>query len=183
MTDLPAIVDADTGFGEPMNVARTVPRLEDAGLAGLHIEDQVNPKRCGHLDGKPVVAETAMARKSAAAVARAATRTSSSWRAPTSAPSTGSTRRSAGGARRRRADAIFPEAMASLEEFRAIRAAVDVPILANMTEFGKTRSSPRRPGRVGASTSSSTRSRCCASRWARSRTACGGSPRTAINGR
>ena len=55
MTDLPAIVDADTGFGEPMNVARTVQELEDAGLAGCHIEDQVNPKRCGHLDGKNVV--------------------------------------------------------------------------------------------------------------------------------
>src|SRR6188508_3363818 len=55
MTELPAIVDADTGFGEPMNVARTVQEMEDAGLVGLHIEDQVNPKRCGHLDGKQVV--------------------------------------------------------------------------------------------------------------------------------
>jgi methylisocitrate lyase len=55
MTDLPAIVDADTGFGEPMNIARTVRLLEEAGLVGLHIEDQVNPKRCGHLDGKEVV--------------------------------------------------------------------------------------------------------------------------------
>ena len=55
VTDLPVIVDADTGFGEPMNVARTVQSLEDAGVAGLHLEDQVNPKRCGHLDGKAVV--------------------------------------------------------------------------------------------------------------------------------
>src|SRR5947209_19669483 len=55
MTDLPTLIDADTGFGEPMNVARTVQALEDAGVAGLHIEDQVNPKRCGHLDGKAVV--------------------------------------------------------------------------------------------------------------------------------
>ena len=54
-TDLPALIDADTGFGEPMNVARTVQELEDAGLAGCHIEDQINPKRCGHLDGKQVV--------------------------------------------------------------------------------------------------------------------------------
>ncbi|BDZ42549.1 hypothetical protein GCM10025865_18480 [Paraoerskovia sediminicola] len=54
-TDLPTIVDADTGFGEPMNVARTVQTLEDAGVAGCHIEDQVNPKRCGHLDGKQTV--------------------------------------------------------------------------------------------------------------------------------
>ena len=51
VTDLPALVDADTGFGEPMNVARSVQVLEDAGVAGLHVEDQVNPKRCGHLDG------------------------------------------------------------------------------------------------------------------------------------
>ena len=71
MTDLPALVDADTGFGEPMNVARTVQELEDAGVAGLHIEDQVNPKRCGHLDGKAVVDEdTAIKRIRAAADAR-----------------------------------------------------------------------------------------------------------------
>jgi len=51
-TELPVIADADTGFGEPINLARTVQELEDAGVAGLHVEDQVNPKRCGHLDGK-----------------------------------------------------------------------------------------------------------------------------------
>ena len=55
VTDLPVLADADTGFGEPMNVARTVQTMEDAGVAGIHIEDQVNPKRCGHLDGKEVV--------------------------------------------------------------------------------------------------------------------------------
>ena len=76
MTDLPALVDADTGFGEPMNVARTVQALEDAGLAGLHIEDQVNPKRCGHLDGKEVVDETPRSSASARRWTRAATRTS-----------------------------------------------------------------------------------------------------------
>ena len=71
MTDLPAIIDADTGFGEPMNVARTIQTLEDAGLAGTHIEDQINPKRCGHLDGKSVVDEnTAIKRIRAAADAR-----------------------------------------------------------------------------------------------------------------
>ena len=71
MTDLPAIVDADTGFGETMNVARTIQTLEDAGLAGCHIEDQVNPKRCGHLDGKEVVdEETALKRIRAARDAR-----------------------------------------------------------------------------------------------------------------
>ena len=56
-TELPALIDADTGFGEPMNVARTIQMLEDAGVAGAHIEDQINPKRCGHLDGKAVVDE------------------------------------------------------------------------------------------------------------------------------
>lgn len=71
MTELPSIVDADTGFGEPMNVARTIQTLEDAGLAGMHIEDQVNPKRCGHLDGKQVVDDdTAIKRIRAAVDAR-----------------------------------------------------------------------------------------------------------------
>ena len=70
-TELPAIIDADTGFGEPMNVARTIQTLEDAGIAGTHIEDQVNPKRCGHLDGKQVVDEnTALKRIRAAVDAR-----------------------------------------------------------------------------------------------------------------
>src|SRR5487761_2730262 len=71
VTALPALVDADTGFGEPMNVARTVQTLEDAGVAALHIEDQVNPKRCGHLDGKQVVdTATAVQRLRAAIAAR-----------------------------------------------------------------------------------------------------------------
>src|SRR3954453_995195 len=68
MTELPAIIDADTGFGEPMNVARTVQTLEDAGLAGMHIEDQVNPKRCGHLDGKAVVDDDTALQRIRAAV-------------------------------------------------------------------------------------------------------------------
>lgn len=68
VTDLPCLVDADTGFGEPMNVARTVQMLEDAGVAGLHIEDQVNPKRCGHLDGKQVVDESTALKRIRAAV-------------------------------------------------------------------------------------------------------------------
>src|SRR5699024_1583272 len=66
--DLPCLIDADTGFGEPMNVARTIQELEEAGLAGCHIEDQVNPKRCGHLDGKTMVdLDTATRRIRAAA--------------------------------------------------------------------------------------------------------------------
>ncbi|RIX30427.1 methylisocitrate lyase [Amnibacterium setariae] len=138
-TDLPVLVDADTGFGEPMNVARTVQALEDAGVAGLHIEDQVNPKRCGHLDGKEVVDERTALQRIRAAVqgrrdpglvimARTDVRGVEGMAA---AVDRAKALVDAG------ADAVFPEAMASLEEFAAMRAAVDVPILANMTEFGK----------------------------------------------
>ena len=139
MTDLPALIDADTGFGEPMNVARTVQSLEDAGVAGLHIEDQVNPKRCGHLDGKAVVdLETSTKRIRAAVDAR---------RDPNLLIMARTDIRAIDGLQAAidrakalvdaGADAIFPEAMADLGEFEAVRAAVDVPILANMTEFGK----------------------------------------------
>jgi methylisocitrate lyase len=139
LTDLPSIVDADTGFGEPMNVARTVQTLEDAGVAGLHIEDQVNPKRCGHLDGKAVVdSDTAVKRIRAAASAR---------RDPNLLIMARTDIRAVDGLQAAidrakelvdaGADAIFPEAMRDLSEFEAIRKAVSVPILANMTEFGK----------------------------------------------
>ncbi|KQP01806.1 methylisocitrate lyase [Leifsonia sp. Leaf264] len=139
MTELPAIIDADTGFGEPMNVARTVQTLEDAGVAGLHIEDQVNPKRCGHLDGKAVVdLETSTKRIRAAVDAR---------RDPNLLIMARTDIRAIDGLQAAidrakalvdaGADAIFPEAMADLSEFEAVRRAVDVPILANMTEFGK----------------------------------------------
>lgn len=139
MTELPAIVDADTGFGEPMNVARTIQTLEDAGLAGAHIEDQINPKRCGHLDGKAVVDEsTAIKRIRAAADARRdpnflimARTDIRAVEGLEAAVDRAKALVDAG------ADAIFPEAMRTLEEFAAMRAALDVPILANMTEFGK----------------------------------------------
>jgi methylisocitrate lyase len=139
VTDLPALVDADTGFGEPMNVARTVQLIEDAGLAGLHIEDQVNPKRCGHLDGKEVVDESTALKRIRAAVAG---RRDPNFLIMARTDIRGVEGLSAAVDRAKKlvdagADAIFPEAMASLEEFAAIRAAVDVPILANMTEFGK----------------------------------------------
>jgi len=139
LTDLPSLVDADTGFGEPMNVARTVQALEDAGVSGLHIEDQVNPKRCGHLDGKSVVdSDTAIKRIRAAADARRdanlliMARTDIRGIDGLEAAITRAKQLVDAGA-----DAIFPEAMANLEEFEAVRTAVDVPILANMTEFGK----------------------------------------------
>ncbi len=139
MTDLPCIVDADTGFGEPMNVARTIQTLEDAGLAGTHIEDQINPKRCGHLDGKAVVDEDTAVKRIRAAVdarrdpnflimARTDIRAVDGMDA---AIDRAKALVDAG------ADAIFPEAMRDLAEFEAMRQALDVPILANMTEFGK----------------------------------------------
>ena len=139
MTDLPALVDADTGFGEPLNLARTVQTLEDAGVAGLHIEDQVNPKRCGHLDGKAVVdTDTAIKRIASAVDARRDQNLMIMARTDIRAVDG----MAAAIDRAKRlvdagADAIFPEAMKDLSEFEAMRAAIDVPLLANMTEFGK----------------------------------------------
>jgi methylisocitrate lyase len=139
VTDLPVLVDADTGFGGPINVARTVQSLEDAGVAGLHIEDQVNPKRCGHLDGKQVVdVATAVQRIRAAVTARRdadllimARTDSRSVDGLSAAIDRAKALVDAG------ADAIFPEALLDLGEFEAVRSAIDVPMLANMTEFGK----------------------------------------------
>jgi len=139
MSDLPAIVDADTGFGEPMNVARTIQELEYAGLAGCHIEDQFNPKRCGHLDGKNVVdTDTMLKRIAAAADARIdenflimARTDIRAIEGLDSAIDRAKAMVDAG------ADAIFPEAMKDISEFEAVCKAVDVPVLANMTEFGK----------------------------------------------
>jgi methylisocitrate lyase len=140
-TELPTFIDADTGFGEPMNVARTIQTLEDRGLAGCHIEDQVNPKRCGHLDGKTVVPAEEMIRR-----IRAAT---SARRDPNFVICARTDARSIDGLaaaiERARgyvdagADMIFPEALADEAEYETFRAAVDVPLLANMTEFGKSK--------------------------------------------
>jgi len=139
MTELPAIIDADTGFGEPMNVARTIQTLEDAGLAGAHIEDQINPKRCGHLDGKAVVdADTAIKRIRSAVDARRDENFLIMARTDIAAvDGLQAAKDRAKALVDAGADAIFPEAMRSLDEFAAIQDAVDVPILANMTEFGK----------------------------------------------
>jgi methylisocitrate lyase len=141
VTALPALVDADTGFGEPMNAARTVHLLEDAGVAGLHIEDQVNPKRCGHLDGKDVAGrDVAVRRIKAAAAARrdpgfviAARTDAAAVNGISDAIDRAKAYADAG------ADLIFPEAMAGEADFERFRAAIDVPILANMTEFGKSK--------------------------------------------
>jgi methylisocitrate lyase len=136
---IPAIVDADTGFGGAENVARTIRKLETAGLAGCHIEDQEFPKRCGHLAGKSLVDLAEMVGKIKAAVAarrdkdflivaRTDARAVEDFK--------GAVKRAqnyveAG------ADAIFPEALQSAEEFRNFAEEVKAPLLANMTEFGK----------------------------------------------
>ena len=140
MTELPTLVDADTGFGEAMNVARTVQELEAAGVAAIHIEDQVNPKRCGHLDGKTVVDQTtAVQRISAAANARLdeslLIMARTDMRATDGLDAAIERMRALEEAG---ADLLFPEALTSLEEYRIVKSATRVPILANMTEFGKT---------------------------------------------
>ncbi|MFW0790981.1 methylisocitrate lyase [Gordonia sp. CPCC 205333] len=136
---LPTIIDADTGFGEPMSAARTIAALEDAGLAGCHLEDQVNPKRCGHLDGKAVVpVETMIKRLRAAVAARRdenfviCARTDARAIEGLDAAIDRARSYAAAGA-----DLIFTEALTDLSEFERFRAAVDIPLLANMTEFGK----------------------------------------------
>ena len=139
ITNLPAIVDADTGFGEPMNVARTIQEFEEYGLAGCHIEDQFNPKRCGHLDNKNMVdLETATKRIRAAAEARRDPNflimARTDLHGISSLEETIDRIKALVDAG---ADAIFPEAMKDLSEFEAVCNAVDVPVLANMTEFGK----------------------------------------------
>ena len=139
-TDLPTLIDADTGFGEAMNVARTIQELENAGLSGCHLEDQVNPKRCGHLDGKAVVdQDTAVQRLQAAAKARRDPDFVLMARTDIRAVDTTleATIERAQALVEAGADAIFPEAMKDLSEFEAVAAALDVPVLANMTEFGK----------------------------------------------
>jgi methylisocitrate lyase len=139
VTSLPLLVDADTGFGEAMNVARTIQMLEDAGAAGVHVEDQVNPKRCGHLDGKLVV-DVGVARQRVAAAVAARRDPNLLIVARTDARATDSLNVAIDRARNYvdvGADAIFPEALLDAGEFEAFREAIDVPLLANATEFGK----------------------------------------------
>jgi methylisocitrate lyase len=142
---IPAIVDADTGFGPPLSVVRTVQEFEQAGLAGMQIEDQELPKKCGHLPGKRLVQMTEMVAKIHAAsntrrdqdffiVARTDARAVEGL---DSAVQRARAYIDAG------ADAIFPEALESADEFRAFARQLakeggKVPLVANMTEFGKT---------------------------------------------
>jgi len=138
-TELPLLADADTGFGEALNVERTVRLFEQAGAAGIHLEDQQMPKRCGHLSGKALVEPPVMAAKIRAAVA--------SKRDPDFVIIGRTDARGVNGfddAVHRAnlymaagADAIFPEALETVEEFERFAKLVRAPLLANMTEFGK----------------------------------------------
>jgi methylisocitrate lyase len=136
---LPLLCDADTGFGEALNVERAVRLFENAGVAGIHLEDQQMPKRCGHLSGKQLVEPQVMAAKLRAAL--------QARRDPDFVIIARTDARGVSGfedaVRRARlylevgADAIFPEALESAEEFAAFAQAVGAPLLANMTEFGR----------------------------------------------
>jgi methylisocitrate lyase len=138
-TTLPLLCDADIGFGEALNVERTVRLFEDAGVAGIHLEDQELPKRCGHLSGKSLVSAETMAAKIRAATA--------ARRDPAFVIIARTDARGVNGfddaVTRARlyvqagADAIFPEALENAEEFAAFAQAVPVPLLANNTEFGR----------------------------------------------
>ena len=139
VSELPLIVDVDTGFGEAVNVMRTVGELGAAGAAGAQIEDQVMPKRCGHLEGKEVVETDEMVKKLISAkeankgdivlIARTDARAVEGF---DSAVERAKAYLKAG------AEVIFPEALESGDEFREFRKKVKAPLLANMTEFGKT---------------------------------------------
>jgi len=136
---IPAIVDADTGFGGSENVARTIRELEAVDLAGCHIEDQEFPKRCGHLAGKSLIDIDEMTEKIKTAVAA---RRDPDFMiiARTDARGVEDFNRTVDRAQRYMeagADAIFPEALQSAEEFRDFAREINLPLLANMTEFGK----------------------------------------------
>ncbi len=141
VTNLPTIIDIDTGFGEPMNVSRTIQTIETLGVSGCHIEDQTNPKRCGHLDNKELVSTQDMVKKIKAAtdarvdknfliIARTDAnavegldKTIDRCKAYVDAG----------------ADMIFPEAMKDENEFERMRKELSCYLLANMTEFGKSK--------------------------------------------
>lgn len=141
VTALPTIMDIDTGFGESMSVARTIKELTYLGIAGCHIEDQVNPKRCGHLDNKALVSTADMVQKVRAA---ADAKSDPNFLLIARTDARGVEGLDAAIERAKAyvdagADMIFPEAMAGEAEFEAFRKAIDVPLLANMTEFGKSK--------------------------------------------
>ncbi|MGI8923046.1 MAG: methylisocitrate lyase [Fimbriimonadales bacterium] len=137
---IPVLADADTGYGESWNVMRTIREFERAGLAGLHLEDQASPKRCGHLDGKQIIPVSEMAAKIKAAI-KARQDDSFFIIARTDARSVDGLGDAIDRAKAyvdAGADCIFPEGLASKGEFEQFREAVPSPLLSNMTEFGKT---------------------------------------------
>lgn len=137
-TDLPLLVDIDTGFGEVVHLPRTVLEMEGAGAAMVQMEDQKLPKKCGHLEGKELVTADEMCRKIDAVVK---TRKNLLLIARTDAHAIHGFEEAVKRAKmyvNAGADAIFPEALKTEEEFKAFAAEVKVPLLANMTEFGKT---------------------------------------------
>lgn len=137
-TDLPLIVDADTGYGEALNVMRTVQELESAGAAAIQIEDQKLPKKCGHLNDKQLVSTEDMALKVAAAVkSRTHLQVIARTDALASEGMEGAVKRAnryieAG------ADIVFADGLASPDDFKTFAKEVNAPALANMTEFGRT---------------------------------------------
>ncbi|MBV9618450.1 MAG: methylisocitrate lyase [Verrucomicrobia bacterium] len=136
---IPAIVDADTGFGEGKEVTKTIRGLEKAGLAGCHIEDQEFPKRCGHLAGKTIAdLKTMTARIKAAVAARGDKDFLIIARTDARAvEGFARTVERAGEYLAAGADAIFPEALETADEFRDFAKKIKAPLMANMTEFGK----------------------------------------------
>lgn len=140
VTTLPSIIDIDTGFGEPMNCTRTVMELVELGLTGCHLEDQMNPKRCGHLDNKTLVPREEMVKKIKAAVSGKIQDNQFLIIARTDARSSEGLEKAIDRAKAyvdAGAEMIFPEALQNENEFEAMRKALPVPLLANMTEFGK----------------------------------------------
>jgi len=140
VTDLPAIIDIDTGFGEALNAARTIQEIEEMGIAGCHMEDQINIKRCGHLDNKTLIDTTTMCQKLRAG---ADAKKDPNFLLMARTDSKGVEGLDAAIDRAKAyvdagADAIFPEALIEPSDYEAFRKAIDVPLLANMTEFGKT---------------------------------------------
>jgi methylisocitrate lyase len=138
--DLPLLVDADTGFGGAFNIARTCRELARAGAAGLHLEDQVQSKRCGHRPGKQLVSANEMCDRLKAALDA---RTDASFVIMARTDAQAVEGLAAALARAQAyvaagADMIFAEAITTLAEYRQFTAAVPVPVLANITEFGRT---------------------------------------------
>ena len=136
-TDLPVIVDGDTGYGEALNVMRLVKDLEEAGAAAIQLEDQMLPKKCGHLSNKRLINAEEMAHKISAA-AKARSHLKIVARTDAAAESLQEALRRAQIYQEAGADILFPEALTEAEDFRLFSKELYIPILANMTEFGRT---------------------------------------------